>query len=166
MVPSSKTEWSDGLRELLKRNADVIAPTITSDWQYVDTSTTNLAFRGLQRHQCGYVLGADSDLREIMLALRREKMKYSFAPVWWDEKDVVQAAFDVHDATQQEILKQQDLDRKRKAEEALQAERDRSKETQKGEIERKLRDANGTKARNNSTLTNWEPKAPTEFRNT
>jgi hypothetical protein len=82
-----------------------------------------------------------------MLALRREKMKYTFAPVWWDEKDAVQTTFDVHDATQQEILKQQDLDRKRKAEEALQAERDRSKETQKGEIERKLRDANGTKAR-------------------
>ena len=78
VVPPSKAEWSDGLKELLKRNADVIAPTITSDWQYVDTSSTDLAFLGLQRHQCGYVLGADSDLGEIMLALRREKHEIRF----------------------------------------------------------------------------------------
>jgi hypothetical protein len=57
VVPPSKVEWSDGLKELLKRNADVIAPAITSDWEYVDTSTTNLAFLGLQRHQCGYRRG-------------------------------------------------------------------------------------------------------------
>jgi hypothetical protein len=53
----------------------------------------------------------------------------------------------LHDATQQEVWKQQDLDRKRKAEEALQAERDKSKQNQKGETERNLREANGTKAR-------------------
>ena len=147
VVPPSKVEWSDGLKELLKRNADVIAPTITSDWQYVDTSTTNLAFLGLQRHQCGYLLGAEGDLREIMLALRREKMKYALAPVWWDEKDVVQATFDVHDAVQQELRKKLDVERKRKEEEALQAERDKNKQSQKSEIERKLREANGTKAR-------------------
>ena len=44
-------------------------------------------------------------------------------------------------------LKQQDLDRKREQEAALQAERDKNKQTQKTETERKLREANGTKAR-------------------
>ena len=147
VIPPSKGEWSDGLKELLKRNADVIAPTITSDWPYVDTPNKDIAFLGLQRHQCGYLLGADNDLEAIAQALRRDKIKYAFAPVWWDEKEVSQASFDVHDATQQEARKQQDLDRKRKSEEALQAERDKSKQSQKSEIERKLREANGTKAR-------------------
>ena len=149
VVPPSKAEWkwSDGLKELLKRNADVIAPTITSDWQYVDTPNTDLAFLGLQRHQCGYLLGAESVLREIMLPLRRDKIKYAFASVWWDDKEVAQAAFDAHDAVQQELLKQQDLEHKRKQDEALQEERDKNKQSQKSEIERNLREANGTKAR-------------------
>ena len=49
-----------------------------------------------------------------MQALRRDKIKYAFAPVWWDDKEVAQAAFDAHDAVQQELLKQQDLEHKRK----------------------------------------------------
>ena len=147
VVPPAKPERSDGLKELLTRNTDAIAPTVSSDWQYFDTPTTDLAFLGLQRHQCGYLLGDDSDLRAIMLALRREKLKYSFAPVWWDEEEVDHATFDAHDAAQQEIRKQEDLARRRREGEALQAQRDKEKQTQKTEIERKLREANGTKAR-------------------
>ena len=147
VVTPSKAEWTDGLKELLRQNADVIAPTLTSEWQYVDTSTTDLAFRGLQRHQCGFVLGDDSSLREVMVALRREKIKYAFAPIWWDGKAVDQATFDAHDAIQQEILKKKEEERKRQEEDALQAERDKTKQNQKSEIERKLREANGTKAR-------------------
>ena len=115
VVPPKQPDRSDGLKELLKRNADVIAPTLTAEWRYVDTGTNDLAFLGLQRHQCGFVLGDDKDLRTIMLALRREKIKYSFAPLWWDEKEVDQATFDARDAAQQEVLKQKDIDRKRKA---------------------------------------------------
>jgi hypothetical protein len=89
----------------------------------------------------------DKDLRTIMLALRREKMKYWFAPLWWEEKEVGQATFDARDAAQQEIVRQKDIDRKRKDEAALQAQRDKDKQNQKTEIERKLREANGTKAR-------------------
>jgi hypothetical protein len=147
VVPPKQPDRGDGLKELLKRNADLIAPTLTAEWRYIDTGTNDLAFLGLQRHQCGFVLGDDKDLRTIMLALRREKMKYSFAPLWWDEKEVDQATFDTRDAVQREIMKQKDIDRKRTDEAALQAQRDRDKQNQKTEIERKLRDANGTKAR-------------------
>jgi hypothetical protein len=93
------------------------------------------------------VLGDEKDLRTIMHALRREKIKYSFAPVWWDEKEVDQATFDAHDAAEQEIRKQKDIERKRAEEEALQAEREKNKQNQKTEIERKLRETSGTKAR-------------------
>jgi hypothetical protein len=147
VVPPFKPERSDGLKELLKRNADVIAPTVAAEWQYVDTNSKDLAFLGLQRHQCGYLAGDDNALHAIMHALGREEVKYSFAPVWWDEKEVDQATFDAHDAAEQETLKRADIERKLREEAALQAERDKNKQNQKTEIERKLRETNGTKAR-------------------
>ena len=147
VIPPVKAERSDGLKELLRRNADVITPTLTAGWQYVDTPSTDLAFRGLQRHQCGYLLADENGLKTLMLALRREQIKYAFAPVWWDEKQVEQATFDAHDAVQQEILKQKDIERKLREDEALQEQRDKDNQNKKTEIERKLRAANGAKAR-------------------
>ena len=117
------------------------------EWDYIDTPTSDLAFLGLQRHQCGYLVGTEADLKEIMLALGREKIKYELSAVWWDENDVAQATFDVNDKTQQEIRKQRELERQRQAEEVLQKERDKEKQNEKSELERKLREANGTKAR-------------------
>src|SRR5262249_49571273 len=35
VVPPKQPDRSDGLKELLKRNADVIAPTLPAEWQYV-----------------------------------------------------------------------------------------------------------------------------------
>jgi uncharacterized protein len=84
VIPRSPTDWSDGLKELLKRNADIIAPSLTAGWESVDTPSTDLAFRGLQRQQCGYLLADAERLKTIMLALRREQIKYTFSPVWWD----------------------------------------------------------------------------------
>ena len=147
VIPPSKADWSDGLKELLRKDADVIAPTLTAGWQYVDTSSTDLAFRGLQRHQCGYVLADEGGLKTIMLALRNERIKYAFAPVWWDAKEVEQATFDAHDVVQQEILTKEDLARKQRDEQALQVQRDKDNENRKTEIERKFRAANGAKAR-------------------
>jgi hypothetical protein len=94
-----------------------------------------------------YLLGDDSALRQIMVALHREKLNYAFAPVWWDEREVDQATFDAHDAAQQAIIKEEDAERQRRAAAALQAQRDKDLENQKSAIESKLREANGTKAR-------------------
>jgi uncharacterized protein len=47
VVPPKQPDRGDGLKELLKRNADVIAPTLTAEWRYVDTGTNDLAFLGL-----------------------------------------------------------------------------------------------------------------------
>jgi uncharacterized protein len=147
VIPPSKADWSDGLKELLRKDADVIAPTLTTGWQFVDTSSTDLAFRGLQRRQCGYLLADDSSLKAMMLALRREQIKYVFAPVWWDGNQVEQATFDAHDVVQQEILKKKDIERKQRDDQALQEQRDKDKQNQKTEIERKYRAANSAKAR-------------------
>ena len=147
VVPPPKSDRSDGLKELLKRNADVIAPGITAEWQYLDKSTVELAFFSLQRHQCGYLLGDDSTLREIMVGMHREEVQYSVAPVWWNEKEVDEATFDARDAAQQAIIKKKEAEQRRQSEAELQAARDRDRANEKTEMERRLREANGTKAR-------------------
>jgi len=147
VLPPAKAELSDGLKELVKRNTDLISPRLISEWQYVDTSSNDLAFLGLQRHQCGFVVGDEGAVRSIMLALRREKIKYVFAAVWWDEDEVARATFDAHDAIETAILKKNELDRAAAAKIALDIARIKNKENEKGEIERKFREANGTKAR-------------------
>jgi peptidoglycan hydrolase-like protein with peptidoglycan-binding domain/uncharacterized protein YecT (DUF1311 family) len=146
VITPEPVEQSDGIKELLKRNRDVIAPKLTSDWQFVDTNS-DLAYLGLQRRQCGYVAGEASALRSIMLALRRDKINYTFSAVWWDDKDVDQAAFDMRDAREQEIRKQAEKDRVLKGQKALEEEREKNKQSQKTEIERRLREKNGVRAR-------------------
>ena len=82
-----------------------------------------------------------------MLALRRDNVRYAFSPVWWDDKDVDQATFDVSDAREQEIRKKVGKDRALQDQRALDEERKRKNEIQKTEIERHLREANGGRAR-------------------
>lgn len=147
VVPPAEAGWGDGLKELFGRNADLIAPTLNADWQYVETPTTDLALRGLQRHQCGYVLANETSLQDILAALRRDSVKYAFAPVWWHDKQVAEATFDVHDIAEQEVLKKKEAERKQNEENALKEQRNKDTENQRTEIERKLREANGTKAR-------------------
>jgi uncharacterized protein len=147
VITPNRTERGDGLKELLRRNTAVIAPAVTGDWKTVDTANTDLAFLGLQRRQCGYLLGEASALGLIMPALRRDNLKYAFAPVWWSYEEVDQATFDVNDARQQEIIKKDQIKQQQQALDALTAQRARDKETQKTEIERRLREKNGVKAR-------------------
>ena len=147
VVPGAANKDVVGLNELLNRNEDVIAPRLTSAWQFIETSP-DLAFLGLQRRQCGYVASDAGALKTIMTALRREpQLTYAFAPVWWEQKDLDQAAFDVRDTAIQEQKKKEQADQERKDQEALENERTRNQLLEKTEIERKLRARNGVRAR-------------------
>ena len=147
VVPGTTNKDVVGLNELLNRNKDVIAPRFTSAWQFIETSP-DLAFFGLQRRQCGYVAGDAGALKTIMMALRREpQLTYAFAPVWWEQKDLDQAAFDVRDTAIQEQKKKEQADQERKDQEALENERNRNQLLEKTEIERKIRARNGVRAR-------------------
>jgi hypothetical protein len=145
VINSTPLEQIDGIKELLRRNQYLIAPKLTSDWQYVDASA-DLAFRGLQRQQCGYVAGGADDLRSIARALHRGQMEYRFVPVWFEVKDVEQATFDTRDAREQEIRKKAEKDRALKDQAALEEKRLADKQRQKSEIELGLRQKNGAKA--------------------
>ena len=68
-------------------------------------------------------MGEASALRDILIALRRDGLKYAFSAVWWNDKDVDQATFDVRDAREQEIRKQEEADRARKEQEEIEAQR-------------------------------------------
>jgi tetratricopeptide (TPR) repeat protein len=146
VVPPKDSEQMDGLRALITRDRDLIGPNLTSDWQFVET-TDDLAFRGVQRHQCGFVAGDSAALRTVMEALRREQLKYSFAPVWFDIKEVIQATFDTRDTREIQIRIEEA--RKKAVEDAkrIEEQRRRDKQLQKGEIERQLREKNGARAR-------------------
>jgi hypothetical protein len=136
----------DGIRELLRRNTYVIAPKIAGDLQFIDVNS-DLAYLGLQRHQCGYVAGDADALRSIAIALRRDKINYAFAAVWWDAKDVDQAVFDVRDKTEQETRKKAEQERALKEQQALEDQRKKKMEADKIEQERQLRQKNGVRAR-------------------
>jgi hypothetical protein len=147
VISLTPSEQVDGVKELLRRNQDLIAPKLSSDWKFVET-TADLAFRGLQRQQCGYVAGQADDLRTLLQALRRDQIiKYSFAPVWFEVKDVEQATFDTNDARKQEILKKAEKNRADDAAKALELKRLQDQQSQKSEIERQLRQKNGVRAR-------------------
>jgi tetratricopeptide (TPR) repeat protein len=146
VVNPTPAEQVDGVNELLRRNRDLIAPKLTSDWQLVQ-GTTDLAFRGLQRQQCGYVAGDADVLRTLVKGLRREQIKYKFAPVWFEVKDVEQATFDVSDVKEQGIRKDAAKVHAQQADDALAAIRLANKQSEKSEIERGLRQKNGVRAR-------------------
>jgi peptidoglycan hydrolase-like protein with peptidoglycan-binding domain len=146
VINSSPPEQVDGIKELLRRNQYLIAPKLASDWQYVDASP-DLAFRGLQRRQCGYVAGGADDLRALTQALRREQIEYRFAAVWFEVQDVEQATFDTRDAREQEIRKKAESDRVQKEQQALEEKRQQERQSQKSVIEQGLRQKNAVKAR-------------------
>jgi hypothetical protein len=148
VVPNSGGgDVTAGIKELLNRNRDTIAPHQDGELRFIETSV-DLAFRGLQRQQCGYVAGSAGDLKAIMDALRKEpQLQYSFAPVWWNDKAIAEAAFDVKDKTVQEIKKQEQQTQEQKDREAVDAARLAKREQDKTEIERSLREKNGVMAR-------------------
>jgi hypothetical protein len=146
IAPSIK-DGSDGLKEIVKHNSEVIAPTLKSDWNFVETSNADLAYLGLQRRQCGYVVGDSDALRSIIIALGADNQKVKLSPVWWSDKDIEQAAFDANDARQQEIEKELQKDHEREEQEQREAKRQRNKEADKSERERVLREQNGVKAK-------------------
>ena len=145
VVNPTPAEQAEGVKELLRRNQDLIAPKLTSGWQFVQ-GTTDLAFRGLQRQQCGYVAADAAVLRELMDALRRDKIQYRFAPVWFEVADVKQATFDTNDARNQEIQKKAEKDRAEKGQRDLEEKRRKDQQSQKSEIERVLRQKNSDRA--------------------
>jgi hypothetical protein len=146
LVPPTTDEQLGGLKRLVNRDQYWIAPSLTSDWQFVQT-TEDLAYRGLQRQQCGYVAAEAGVLGNLLQALHRDKFKYVFSPVWFDKADMEQATFDDRDRQQQAILKQHEDELKKAEADKLEQERRRKQEQQKTEIERRLREQNSVKAR-------------------
>jgi uncharacterized protein YecT (DUF1311 family) len=146
IAPSIK-DGSDGLKEIVKRNVEIIAPSLKSDWKFVETSDADSAYLGLQRRQCGYVVGDSNALRSIIIALGRDNQKVKLSPVWWSDNDIEQAAFDANDARQQEIERELQIKHEKQELERLEAIRQKNKEADKSERERVLRIRNGVKAR-------------------
>jgi hypothetical protein len=79
-----------GLKELLRRDKQLISRRLRFDWNVVDMTVDN-AFVALTRLQCGYAAGEAAALRSLMLALRRDGKQYEFAPIWFSVDEVTSA---------------------------------------------------------------------------
>jgi tetratricopeptide (TPR) repeat protein len=146
VVPPKDSKQSDGLKLLLTRDRNLIAPKLAADWQFV-TMSTDLAFLGVQRRQCAYVAGDATTLRTLMEALRREQLNYKFAPVWFRMQEVARATFDALDEQIQKTLKDEQEKQAERDRQNLDQQRERDNQLQKSEIERQLRQKNGVRAR-------------------
>ena len=146
IITPQQAEKVDGIKLLLGREKDVVAPKLTAGWQFVD-ATADLAYLGLQRQQCGYVAGEANSLRTIMLALRGDKRKYRFSPVWFDAQEVAQATFDARDEREQEIRKRAEDQRKLEEAKKIADQLKRDSANQNGAMERLLRQQYGAQAR-------------------
>jgi uncharacterized protein len=96
VIAPQNSDTMDGIRELVSKNRDLIAPKLSVDWEFVDSSSADIAFLNLQKQYCGSVAAGVADLRVIMQALQRDKRPFKFAAVWWSEQNVKQAAVDAH----------------------------------------------------------------------
>ena len=97
VVAQQNSDTIDGIKELLSKNRDLIAPKLSAEWEFADASTADIAFLNLQRQYCGYVAAGVADLRLIMQALQRENKPFKFAAIWWSEQNIKQAADDAHE---------------------------------------------------------------------
>jgi hypothetical protein len=111
IITPEQSEKVDGIKVLLARDKDLISPKLTAAWRFVAT-TADLAYLGVQRRQCGYVSGDANVLRPVMIALRREQMKYRVSPVWFAPEDVSRATFDARDEREQQLRKERERLRK------------------------------------------------------
>ena len=108
------------------------------NWQFVDMGVED-AYIALNRQQCGYASGEASALRNLMVALRRERKLYEFAPIWFETDQV--------DAVSAELIRRRDQDENRnKAEKEIDKERSKQLQAEKTATEVKLRKDNAPRA--------------------
>jgi hypothetical protein len=145
-VVPSKPDDMDGLRALFLSRRESVPPSLTPEWKFIEV-TKDAAFYYAQRRKCAYVGAEGSVLGELLNALRRDEIGYSFAPVWFDQQELTQAIFDVRDKREQEQRRQAELARARRERDKLDEERRLKNQTEKTTVERRLREENGPRAR-------------------
>jgi tetratricopeptide (TPR) repeat protein/peptidoglycan hydrolase-like protein with peptidoglycan-binding domain/uncharacterized protein YecT (DUF1311 family) len=146
IITPDQSEKVDGIKVLLARDQDLISPKLTGAWRFVAT-TADLAYLGVQRRQCGYLSGDANVLRPVMIALRREQMKYRVSPVWFTPEEVSRATFDARDEREQQLRKERERLRKLEEDAEIARLRREKNENQKSEIEARLRQQYGVRAR-------------------
>ena len=113
--------------------SSTIAPSACSEWQFIEERSIDDAFFDLRRRQCGYVVAKAADLKTLMLALRRERRDYTFAPVWFDEQQAAAAAFEARDEQEESIRKEEERKRADADKEQLRKQRERDRQQEKTE---------------------------------
>lgn len=79
---------TSALKPLLIRDQGLTAPSVTNGWRFSEVDA-DAAFRGIQRKECGLIAAGADDLRGLIEALQRERVRYKMTPVWFEDADLV-----------------------------------------------------------------------------
>jgi hypothetical protein len=145
-VIAQKAEFIDGLKLLVGKERDSVAPQSQHEWRFIPTGRET-AFVALQRRQCQYAVADAQVLKELMLGLRREERKFRFSPVWFNEAQVAAAAFEAGDERKQRELREAEVRRLRDDQARLAKLRQEKNESEKTAVETRLRRDNAAPAR-------------------
>jgi hypothetical protein len=131
--------------ELLDRASDRLQVEIGSP-RVISTSVES-AFVSAKRGQCGAIYGASKDLRELVLSLQRDKIKYHVMPIWFSSADVEAEQKEVAGAEIRKLREEKELEQKRKDDQYRRDQEKKQTETEKRQHQEVLRRENGVLAR-------------------
>ena len=100
LVAPDKTALA-GLKHLLQGEGSTISRRPGFENHILDRPSVESAFEALTKEQCGYVAGNAGTLRKLLLALRRDGRKPTFAALWFSD-EAVRAAANSLEAQRQE----------------------------------------------------------------
>ena len=113
----------------------------------IQPTTVEAGFIAAERGQCGAIYAGRSDLAEAIQAFRRDNIRYSIVPLWFEPKLVADRVDEIR--REKDRLAQEEQDRKRKKEEeaALAKQRGQDYAEQKERREAELQAQHGPQAR-------------------
>lgn len=113
----------------------------------VQSTSTELAFISMQRGECRAVYGSAQNLKTLVEAMKRVKMKFHVLPIWFSSKDLAAAAEAVAKIEDACAKWRYDLAQKRKDDAAIEAKRQAQSEAEREAHQSVLQKQNGAQAR-------------------
>jgi hypothetical protein len=133
-------------RELLNEQRKVLSRFFSTPPE-VSSTTPDAAFTAAKRGECGAIYASRSDLWEDIKGFRRDNIRYSVIPLWFEPKQVADRADEIRSEEEKALKAEQDLKRKREEEAELAKLHEQTHAKEKAAQESELRTKYGPQAR-------------------
>jgi hypothetical protein len=131
---------------LVSRSFDRLQVELGPSPKVISTSIDS-AFVSAKRGQCGAIYGASKDLKDLIASLQRDKLNYHVLPIWFSPADVDAEQNAVAARVARELREQQEIEQKRKVDQASAEIEMRQTSAERKQREERLRKENGVLAR-------------------